>query len=340
MRYLKIVLVISFFVSCAEKNYVQQPEYNFKAKDNAPDYSDLNYWAAHPYKADPSDSVPSALKKDYRPDSTVDIFFLYPTSYTDRAMPYGYNAPIDDSAINQKTDSRSILYQASIFNEAGRVFAPRYRQANYFAYFPIDTAASIAAFDKAYQDVKAAFQYYLAHYNNGRPIVIAAHSQGTTHAKRLIKEFFDGKPLQAQLVTAYLVGMPVEPNYFSNIKPCSKPNQTGCICSWRTFKEGYMDEFVKKEKFTAVVTNPLTWDSSKPVAARDANKGSVLLKFNKLVPHVANAEVHGGVLWTEKPHFFGNVFLKSPNYHIADYNLYYLSVRENVEQRIHAFYQK
>ena len=33
---------------------------------------------------------------------------------------------------------------------------------------------------------KAAFQYYLEHYNNGRPFIIASHSQGTYHAKRLI----------------------------------------------------------------------------------------------------------------------------------------------------------
>ena len=54
------------------------------------------------------------------------------------------------------------------------------------------------------EDVKAAFQYYLEHYNNGRPIIIASHSQGTTHAKRLLKEFFDGTALQHQLVAAYL----------------------------------------------------------------------------------------------------------------------------------------
>jgi hypothetical protein len=44
--------------------------------------------------------------------------------------------------------------------------------------------------------VKTAFLYYLQHYNNGRPIIIASHSQGATHGKRLLKEFFDGKELQ------------------------------------------------------------------------------------------------------------------------------------------------
>lgn len=335
-----IFILAAILVACSATRKVMINSPAFKSSSGFPDYSNLDYWAAHPWKRDPSDSLPTALRRYLHKDSSVDIFFLYPTSYTDPSLPFGYNAPIDDSAINHKTDYGSILYQASIFNEAGRVFAPRYRQANYHAYFTNDTAAANAAFDTAYADIKNAFEYYLAHYNNGRPIIIAAHSQGTTHAKRLIKEYFDGKPLQKQLVAAYLVGMPVEPGYFTSIPPCDSARQTGCFCSWRTFKEGFIHPYVSKEKFTAVVTNPLTWDSTQTDASRRVNEGAVLLKFNKVVPHVASAEVHEGVLWTVKPHFFGNIFLKSPNYHIADYNLYYMSVRKNVEERRDAFLKK
>jgi alpha-beta hydrolase superfamily lysophospholipase len=72
--------------------------------------------------------------------------------------------------------------------------------------------------DLAYADVKAAFQYYLAHYNEGRPIIIAGHSQGTAHATRLLHEFFEHDPkLRRQLVAAYLIGIQSEarrvPNY-------------------------------------------------------------------------------------------------------------------------------
>jgi len=339
LRFIIFLSAAVFLISCSASRKVETKAAVLKPS-TAPDYSNLNNWAAHPWKYDLSDSVPKPLQKNYRPDSTVDIFFIHPTSYLGRAMPFGYNAPVDDEALNKKTDGASILYQASIFNEAGRVFAPRYRQANYFAYFPTDTAEALAAFDQAYQDVKAAFEYYLQHYSNGRPIVIASHSQGSTHAKRLMKELFDGKPLQTKLVAAYLVGMPIEPGYLANIPACTTPSQTGCLCSWRTFKEGHTDSFVQKEKFTAIVTNPLTWDASKPEVSRKENKGSVLLNFNKLVPCVANAAVHNGVLWSVKPRFFGNIFFTSTNYHIADFNLYYLSIRENVQQRINTFLHK
>jgi hypothetical protein len=206
-------------------------------------YEDLNNWAAHPWKTDPSDSIPDPLKKNYYKDSLVDVFFIHPTTYTQKRFA-DWNASLDDAALNKKTDESSILYQASVFNESNRVFAPRYRQAHIKSFF-IDENISNAYFDIAYSDIKDAFQFYLDHYNNGRPIIIAGHSQGTKHAGRLLKEFFDGKPLQAKLVCAYLIGMPVPENYFSEINPCKDSSATGCFVSWRTFKKGYIPTEIK-----------------------------------------------------------------------------------------------
>ncbi|MBS1609692.1 MAG: DUF3089 domain-containing protein [Bacteroidetes bacterium] len=332
-----LVLISIVFVSCSRGYQQFMSSYSFKATDNMPDYSNLDYWAAHPYKKDPSDSLPKKLRKNFKADSAADVFFIYPTSYSDPDYSLGYNAPIDNAEINAKTDYKSILYQASIFNAAGRVFAPRYRQANYWCYFPKDTAAAKAAFEFAYLDVKAAFEYYLTHYNNGRPIIIAAHSQGTTHALTLLKEFFDDKLLGKQLIVAYLVGMPVRPGYFSHIKSCDTPDETGCFCSWRTLETGYVTEYIKNENYKAIVTNPLTWTDSIPAATRKDNPGSVLRNFSKIKPYVTNAVVHEGVLWADKPKFFGNIFLRTRNYHIADYNFFYLSVRNNVRRRVDAF---
>lgn len=328
--------------SCANKYHRFASNYSFTTTDGKPDYSNLQYWAAHPYKHDPSDSISKLLITSATPDSSIDVFFIHPTTYTSTIKEFGNNAPVDNADLNAKTDYSTILYQASVFNQAGRVFAPRYRQAHLQAYFPvtaIDTAEAVTAFELAYQDIKTAFNYYLAHNNNGRPIIIASHSQGTTHAKRLLKELFDGKTLQNKLVAAYLVGIPVETNWFASIRPCETPLQTGCVCSWRTFKDGYQPNYVTKES-QVIVTNPLTWDSSKPLAPRTYNKGSILLNFNKIVPKVAAAYVTGNVLWTCKPHFFGNIFYTSKNYHIADYNLYYLSVRENATERVKAFWKR
>lgn len=328
-----LAIIFFFFLGLMEGN-AQTP--------TAPNYTNLFYWAAHPYKKDRSDSISQSLPPNEIIDSTVDIFFIHPTSYLDTKKPFGLNGSVDDEDLNAKTDDGSILYQASVFNRAGRVFAPRYRQAHISCYFTItqaDSAKAFEAFMLAYSDVKAAFEFYLKNYNNGRPFIIASHSQGTTHAKFLMREFIDGKPLQSKFIAGYLVGMVLEPDWFKTIQPCATPTQTNCICAWRTFKNGYKPLFALNEKFESVVTNPLTWDASKPNATEEQNQGSLLRNF-KLKQGVVDANVAKGVLWTIKPKIFGIGLILKNNYHIADYNFYYLSIRQNVKDRIGAFWKR
>lgn len=315
------------------------PAYNFNAATANPDYSNLNYWAAHPWKTDPSDSIPKPLRKNFVKDSLVDVFFLHPTTLTDK-NDSSWNANINDAAINAKTDYSSILYQASVFNQSCRVFAPRYRQAHYRTFF-IDEKAAAPYFDLAYEDVKAAFEFYLQHYNGGRPIIIASHSQGTKHAARLLKEFFEGKMLQNKLVCAYIIGLPIPQNYFTTIPACNNAKGTGCIVSWRSFKNGYTEpNFVAKENFKAVIVNPLTWTNDTLPITASHNKGGVLLKFNKVVPKVVSAQIHGNVLWSSKPNVPGKILFNKKNYHAGDINLFYLNIRENVRERIGAFWKR
>jgi len=341
MRSLFLFIVLLSMAGCSQSNYAKYgPIYEKETLNEVPDYSNLNYWAAHPNKKNPSDSIPKSIKLDNPNRKDVDVFFVYPTSYKDKAMPYGWTASLNDVKTNIYTDYSSILYQASVFNEVGKIYAPRYRQAHLKSYSPEnheDTVNALAAFELAYQDVKNAFEYYLANYNHGRPIIIASHSQGSTHTIRLLKEYFDGKPLSKQLVTAYVVGMALNPAIYSNLKACDKPNETGCICAWRTFMEGYVEPFVEKEKFKSMVTNPLSWDNQDTIVDRTNNEGSLLYNFNKIIPKVAGAINHEGVLWTPKPHFIGNIFIKTKNYHIADYNFYYASIRKNAALRVNSY---
>ncbi len=325
--------------SCSRKNYAGPVNYHFRSSNNQPDYSNVDYWAANPFKNDPSDRVPSGLKNQSK-DSLADVFFIHPTTYTDRSLSMGWNAAIDNEELNKKTDNSTILYQASVFNKYCRVFAPRYRQANLQAFFTADKERGEAALDTAYADVKAAFVFYLKYYNKGRPIIIASHSQGTRHAGKLLKEFFEGKPLQRQLVCAYLIGLPVFTNYFSTMKPCEDSSSTGCFISWRTFEEGYLSPVIEREKLKAYVINPLTWTMDTVKASSELNTGGILRNFNKVIPGLVHAQVHGNILWVNKPRFFGNIFLTSKNYHIADYNLFYSNIRENTGTRIRSFLQK
>ncbi len=307
----------------------------------APDYTKSKAWAALPELQDPADEAPKGLKNE-QDQALADVFWLHPTSYTEAREPTDpWNAAIEDPKINKSTDGGSIRFQASIFNEVGRVYAPRYRQAHISAYFTKDHDLAKRVFGLAYEDVKNAFQHYLNHYNQGRPIIIASHSQGATHAQRLLKEFFDEKPLQKQLVVAYLVGMPVPKDLCVNIKPCETPEETGCFCTWRTYLKGNKPDFPGNANNIAV-TNPLTWSTTSTYAARELNKGAVLRNFNKILPAVCDAQVEApaGLLWINRPHFPGSFLYRDPNYHIGDLNLFYLNIRENASLRVERFTQK
>ena len=212
----------------------------------APDYTQAATWAALPDQLDAADIVPKGME-DRQKDGEVDVFFVHPTIYTQqREDGEPWNADVQNAKMNKKVDDSAIRFQSSIFNGVGRVYAPRYRQAHISAYWLKEPELQKRIFDLAYSDVRRAFQYYLDNYNQGRPIVIASHSQGTTHTRRLLKEFFDSTNLRNRLVVAYLVGMPVEKNYLENIPPCDRPEQTGCFCSWRTYLRGHYPEIHQK----------------------------------------------------------------------------------------------
>ena len=204
-----------------------------------------------------------------------------------------WNPSIDDSELNEKVDNSTILFQASAFNAAGRIFAPRYRQAHLRSYSTTDTASARKAFALAYSDVKNAFEHYLKYYNHGRPFIIASHSQGTTHAGPLIKEFIDGKSLQQKMVAAYLIGLPVPKTYFKSVRPCLNPDDLNCSISWRTFKSGYTPEN-RALGDSILVTNPLSWHIDTTYVSKSQNKGAVLRNFDKILLKRVDAQVHNG----------------------------------------------
>lgn len=339
--FLQLLTIYMFLlISCSPgyRSHVQEYERTSTVKGAAPDYTDLSFWGAHPWKKDLSDSVPKPLRK-LPVDTSVDVFFIHPTTLTDQSLAGKvWNADLSDAEINAKTDYTSMLYQASVFNRSARVFAPRYRQAHIYSFFASDTIKAKEALELAYEDIKAAFTYYLQNHNNGRPIIIAAHSQGTYHSGRLLKEFFEAKPLQKKLVCAYIIGLAVPKNYFQVMEPCRDSTSTGCFVTWRTFREGYKPDYIQTEKNSSWVTNPLTWNMDSIAVSRKANKGALLYNFRKIYKHTNGARIKDNVLWISKPKFPGAILLKTKNYHVGDINLFYRNIQENIETRKRAYF--
>lgn len=332
------IIIILLLSGCANKYERYKKLYTYKSQNGLPDYSNLHYWASHPWKWDPADSVPRPLLREPR-DSVVDVFFLHPTTYTSKRRFKEWNVDIDDPYHNAKTDYASMLYQVSAFNQHARVFAPRYREAHIKTFFKKDSAFRSRTFELAYRDVKEAFEYYLKTWNHNRPIIIASHSQGALHAERLLKEFFEDKPLNKNLVAAYVLGWPVSKKYFSSLKMCADSTETNCICSWRTFRKGFIPKYIRRDTIGAFVTNPLNWKTDETYATKFENKGSVI-KFNKVYKNITDARIRNGVLWVKQPKFPWSFLYFTRTYHIGDINLFYINIRENVEQRINAYFKK
>jgi DUF3089 family protein len=306
-----------------------------------PDYNDEKSWAALPTRLDSADLLPSGDMVDRQSTSDVDVFFLHPTTYVGKKGEKMWNADLSDEKLNTRTDKTAIKYQATIFNGAGRVYAPRYRQAHLKSFYTKKKKADAAgALALAYQDVKAAFEYYMEHYNEGRPIILACHSQGTLHAAQLMKEYFEGGEMMDKLVVAYLIGMPVKGDYFTDIPPCESPEQTGCYCTWRTVKDGYYPKKFYIPNANIIVTNPLTWTLDKAYAPKELNAGAVLKKFDQgPILHFIDARADDGLLMVSRPKIPGVPFLPSRNYHIADMNFFYVNIRQNAQLRVEAYFR-
>ena len=331
-----------FFQSCItfqSKPILLNKSFKDSSLPPPPDYSKAENWAALPTKKDPADQVPENSLKDEQATALADVFFVYPTIYTYK--PTGnnlWNADVNDAYLNKKIDEGTILNQASVFNASGKIYAPLYRQAHISAYWTQNKEDAAQAFVIAYEDVKTAFEYYLKNYNQGRPIIIASHSQGSQHATQLLKDYFDNKPLYKQLVAAYLVGMPPDLKFgFQVIKPCGDATQTNCYISWRTYARDYFPRNHEKNLKFSVSTNPLTWKIDESYAPRDLHKGGVARGFAPSGAKTVDAQNYQGMLWINKPNIRGKAFLRVKNWHIADYNLFYYNIRENAKERVKAF---
>ena len=196
----------------------------------SPIYSNPESWAVKP------DKYSESLKKiigDSK-NKNCDIFFIYPTMFLDR-KDTRWNADVNDELLNKDIINKAIKYQASAFGKAGNIYVPFYRQSHYKVYVNPFNKYEEESREIAYSDIKRAFEYYLDNYNNGKPIILASHSQGSILSAMLLKEFFDNKPLQKKLVAAYLPGTKILDDYFKKMvmvsaeKSACKRLQVGCI---------------------------------------------------------------------------------------------------------------
>jgi hypothetical protein len=314
----------------------------------APDYARTEYWAALPDRVDLADTVADPSAHDAQADADVDVFFVHPTTYYSRK---GWNQPLPDAQADAVTDGLVLRGQAAVFNACCRIYAPRYRQATLFSFFD-ESGDGKQALDVAYADVEAAFDYFLDHYSRGRPFILASHSQGSRHLALLLHDRFVGSALVSRLVAAYPIGYAItKAELPADVPVCATATQTGCVVTWNAVGPKARSY---RPTHDNICVNPLSWRADGERADFALNQGSVSFgvidmrggpallmapRVARIVPGVADAQCVDGQLLVSEIHAGDSGVFKigQDNYHLYDYALFSMNLRDNASARVAAY---
>ena len=298
------------------------------------------------------------------PDITkdVDTFFIYPTEY----MGFGKDDPayatLDNAEMLQGVEG-DYIGQSSAYEDSTNVFVPYYRQAGMPTMYKAwketgDVDAAISGMP--YDDITTALDYYFDNYNNGRPFIIAGHSQGSAMTKLVLKKYFKEHPdYYKRMVAAYVIGYAVTKDDLAenpHLKFASGENDTGVIISWNTEGKGNVEE----NALTAVLLpnsisiNPLNWKLDDTYAPASENLGSLVLNPETGEIEIgdigADAQVipsRGTIVTNAKvepmPEELAKVaaeFFGPDGRHESDYSFYYNNIKDNVAKRVAAYKAK
>ncbi len=203
----------------------------------------------------------------------MDVFYVYPTVSSNASGAMDIN----------NSDERVLaigIYkaQASVFEPYANVFAPYYRQMS----TNVDMSGGGLATDTPPEfklgavDVQQAFDYYIENLNNGRPYMLAGHSQGTMALIELIKKrFVDNPELSERLVAAYLIGYTVTNGdlFSTGLSFAQNATDIGVVVTYNTQSVTSAGGPMLMEGAHCI--NPLNWRTDSAYADATNNMGSL-----------------------------------------------------------------
>jgi len=305
---------------------------NIKIPD-VTDYADPRHWL----------SLPAHSSK------RVDVFYIYPTAYQ-KADPAESNYCTIDNPSMLHGAAGAFSGQATAFDTAGNVYAPYYRQVDAVYALALPENQRREALKKVpVEDVIASFEYFIKNLNNGRPFILAGHSQGANILLFLLSEYMAANPEICQrMVAAYVIGYPVTESFIASnnhLKFAEGPDDTGVIISYNTQSPKVakgMNLIIADT--IGLVINPINWKRDETSAPATESLGSFMPEANYLyvkVPAYADARIDlkKGVLICSSVDENALIFPKLGLgvYHVWDYSLYYYNLRENAERRVSRF---
>jgi DUF3089 family protein len=282
----------------------------------------------------------SWLRTEKNPKKAFDVFFVYPTTYMNDKD--GMNARLDNKEANEGAES-AYQRQATVFKEMCNIYAPRYRQAA-IKVLSIPEKDRDKYLNIALGDMHEAFKYYLKHYNNGRPFILASHSQGSQIVRNFLLKY--GSMVdKKKLIAVYAIGYTFTAE---DIKKIGLPlavtaDQTGGIIVWNTVGKNGKSPVVEPG---ALCVNPLNWSNSHVEQPKSKNLyARILLKNGKFlkIPHFTSARIDKrGTLVIPTPSIIDKLKLgMGPEvYHGYDYDFFYGNLVKNVATRCNAWQKK
>ncbi len=287
-------------------------------------------------------------------DKPVDLFIVAPT------VDFGTKKKLNIDIADAKTKSKflgALNMERGIYEDNCRMYAPYYRQVTLSYYEKClegnNDGDSVKAYRLAKNDVKAAFDYYLKNYNQGRGIVLAGFSQGSQLVIELMKEVAADKELQKRLVAAYCPGWALTKSDVERygLKPALGAKDLGCIISFNSeavnIKDSLMVPAASSGQLYAI--NPLNWRTDGLPAPSFLNKGACFTDYQgnikKEIPYLTGAYLDRerktlkvtGVTSKEYPP--GLPLFEPGIYHLYDYQFFYRNLQENVTDRVSAYCQ-
>ncbi|MDR0409428.1 MAG: DUF3089 domain-containing protein [Spirochaetaceae bacterium] len=281
----------------------------------------------------------------------VDVFFLYPTSW--RAAPTQY--PI--SAVENTDMRQGALYylktRASAFETAGNIYAPFYRQLDASFVIAQKLIDGVGLFGGVpLTDAAAAFDYYITHYNKGKPFILAGHSQGALVLAGLLAVHLRDRPdIYERMIAAYFIGIPIPEAFylmFPHIKPAKSADDLGVVISYNTNSpvvDG-KDPFANPKN---VLINPITWVTDDSYAPNESSKGGIIVNDDGTfvnAPRLSDAKIDkttGTIVSGVDREKFSSPAASRAYFplgilHENDIPLYYYDLRANAENRVEKWF--
>lgn len=265
----------------------------------------------------------------------VDTIYLYPSAYGLTSEVEDDIADIDD--VNMRM--LAIYYassQASVFDESTNLYAPYYRQFTVNSLVDmIDNSPESMQYIAA-QDINNMLDYYFENLNEGRPFILAGHSQGSVWLTVVLEDYMKAHPeYYERMVAAYIIGYSVTEDYLAknpHLKFAETSNDTGVIISYNTEGPGNKDAYNCVVRAGARAINPINWSLDETHATNgtvdaqiDAERGVVICTTIQNTPEMKASLAE----------YFGE-----ESFHLYDYDLYWEELQKNVADRIESFMKK